>query len=325
MSFSFSQPWVLYLLPLALLPLFVSLFMQKLASWNVLVPQANTSHYLDWFIKIIGLIAISSTILGLAGLYQTDKTIERVGTGAHVVFVLDRSASMNETFGGKVPDEQTPAKSQVARELLSKFVDERPHDLFGVVGFSTQPFFMSPLTEHKSATQAAINSLASPGLAFTNVYKGLAMGLNYFKDKAQTGSRVIVLVSDGAATLDHRSQKVLREWFQRYQTNLYWFFLRTKNGTAISSIPETSSDDNPRIMPERYLDKFFKSLAIPYRSFEVDTAESLQAAISELDALESAPLTYKELIPRKRYARLCYLIALLSVLILSSVKALEAR
>lgn len=325
MLFSFSHPWVLYLLPLALLPLFVSLFMPKLASWNLLVPQTDSSHYLDWLIKSIGVIALSSIILGLAGVYQTDKTIERVGTGAHVVFVLDRSASMNETFGGKVPDEKTPAKRQVAKDLLSKFVDERPHDLFGVVGFSTQPFFMSPLTEHKSATQAAINSLASPGLAFTNVYKGLAMGLNYFKDKAQTGSRVIVLVSDGAATLDHRSQKVLREWFQRYQASLYWFFLRTENGVGISSIPESSSDDNARIMPERYLDKFFKSLAIPYHSFEVDTPESLQAAISELDALESAPLTYNELIPRKSYVGLCYLIALFSVLMLSGVKVLEAR
>lgn len=325
MSFSFSYPWLLYFLPLPLLPFLVSLFEPKIVGWNDLVPQTDTSNLLDWLIKLLGLIALSSVILGLAGIHQTEKMIERVGTGAHVVFVLDRSASMNETFGGRVPDEQTPAKSQVARELLSKFVDERPQDLFGVVGFSTQPFYMSPLTEHKSATQAAINSLNSPGLAFTNVYKGLAMGLDFFKDKAQTGSRVIVLVSDGAATLDHRTQKALREWFQRYQTSLYWFFLRTKNGTGISSVPESASDDNSRIMPERYLDKFFQSLSIPYTAYEVDTAESLQAAIAELDELESAPLVYQELIPRKNYSGLCYLIALLSVLTLCGVKALEAK
>ncbi len=325
MALSFSQPWVLYLLPLIVLPMVVSLFIQKTVSWNELVPQNQTSHILDWLIKIAGMLAIACLILGLAGIYQTEKTIDRVGSGAHVVFVLDRSASMNETFGGKVPDEQTPAKSHVARTLLSQFVDQRPHDLFGVVGFSTQPFYMSPLTEHKSATQAAINSLNSPGLAFTNVYKGLAMGLSFFKDKAKTGSRVIVLVSDGAATLDHRTQKTLREWFQRYNTRLYWFFLRTKNGLGISSEPETASDDNSRIMPERYLDKFFKSLPIPYKAYEVDTPESLQTAISELDKLESAPLAYQELIPRKSYTKLCYSIALLLVLILCAVKALEAK
>lgn len=325
MNISFSQPWVLSLAFFSVLPLFVSLFDAKGISWNVLIPKAASSNVLDWVVKFIGVLALISLVLGLAGIYKTETVIERVGTGAHVVFVLDRSASMNETFGGKVPDEQTPAKSQVAKVLLSQFVDDRPHDLFGVVGFSTQPFYMSPLTEHKSATQAAIDSLTSPGLAFTNVHKGLAMALSYFKDQAQTGSRVIVLVSDGAATLDHRSQKVLREWFKRYNASLYWFFLRTENGTDITSKPESPSDDNPRVMPERYLDKFFKTLGVPYYAFEVDTAESLQQAIHELDSLESAPLVYEELIPRKPFSRFCYVISLLSVFALLFFKALEAK
>jgi mxaC protein len=264
-------------------------------------------------------------VLGLAGLNQTEKTFTRIGTGAHIVFVLDRSASMNETFGGKVPDKATPAKSQVARRLLSEFVNNRPHDLFGVVGFSTQPFFISPLTEHKSATQAAINSLTSPGLAFTNVAKGLGMGLSYFEDQPHTGSRVIVLVSDGAATLDHRAQRVLREWFERYQVSLYWFFLRTENGLGITSEPETARDDNPRVMPERYLDQFFRTLPIPYHAYEVDTPESMEAAIHQLDNLESLPLVYNELIPRNDMTRLCFLTALFAVLSLLCIKALEAK
>ncbi|HCC80530.1 MAG TPA: hypothetical protein DEQ25_04170, partial [Methylophaga sp.] len=185
--------------------------------------------------------------------------------------------------------------------------------------------FISPLTEHKSATQAAINSLTSPGLAFTNVAKGLGMGLSYFQDQPHTGSRVIVLVSDGAATLDHRAQRVLREWFERYQVSLYWFFLRTENGLGITSEPESARDDNPRVMPERYLDQFFRTLPIPYHAYEVDTPESMEAAIHQLDNLESLPLVYNELIPRNDMTRLCFLTALLAVLILLGIKALEAK
>jgi len=325
MNFAFSHPWVLMLLLLGLLPFMMNVFHHRTASWNQLIPQTSTTKWLDWTIKIMGLLAFASLTFGLAGLYQTEQTFERTGTGAHIVFVLDRSKSMNETFGGRVPDENTPAKRQIARDLLSLFVDERPHDLFGVVGFSTQPFFISPLTEHKSVTQAAINSLTSPGLAFTNVHKGLVMGLSYFKDQPYTGSRVIVLVSDGAATLDHRSQKTLREWFQRHRASLYWLFLRTEGGLGITSEPETSADDNPRIMPERHLDKFFHTLGIPYHSFEVDTPESLQQALSKLDELENAPLVYNELIPRNSLTQLCYFIALLFVLTLVGVKALEAK
>lgn len=325
MNIAFAHPWGLVLLLLTLLPFIAGIFNKRLTSWNRLIPASNTTRWINRLIKLLGVLAFISIVLGLAGLYQTEKTFTRTGTGAHIVFVLDRSASMNETFGGKVPDNATPAKSQVARRLLSEFVNNRPHDLFGVVGFSTQPFFISPLTEHKSATQAAINSLTSPGLAFTNVAKGLGMGLSYFQDQPHTGSRVIVLVSDGAATLDHRAQRVLREWFERYQVSLYWFFLRTENGLGITSEPETARDDNPRVMPERYLDQFFRTLPIPYHAYEVDTPESMEAAIHQLDNLESLPLVYNELIPRNDMTRLCFLTALFAVLILLGIKALEAK
>jgi len=325
MNIAFAHPWVLVLLLFALLPFIAGIFNKRLTSWNRLIPASNTTRWINRLIKILGVLAFISIVLGLAELNQTEKTFTRIGTGAHIVFVLDRSASMNETFGGKVPDKATPAKSQVARRLLSEFVNNRPHDLFGVVGFSTQPFFISPLTEHKSATQAAINSLTSPGLAFTNVAKGLGMGLSYFEDQPHTGSRVIVLVSDGAATLDHRAQRVLREWFERYQVSLYWFFLRTENGLGITSEPETARDDNPRVMPERYLDQFFRTLPIPYHAYEVDTPESMEAAIHQLDNLESLPLVYNELIPRNDMTRLCFLTALFAVLSLLGIKALEAK
>ena len=295
MNIAFAHPWVLVLLLFALLPFIAGIFNKRLTSWNQLIPASNTTRWINRLIKILGVLAFISIVLG------------------------------NETFGGKVPDKATPAKSQVARRLLSEFVNNRPHDLFGVVGFSTQPFFISPLTEHKSATQAAINSLTSPGLAFTNVAKGLGMGLSYFEDQPHTGSRVIVLVSDGAATLDHRAQRVLREWFERYQVSLYWFFLRTENGLGITSEPETARDDNPRVMPERYLDQFFRTLPIPYHAYEVDTPESMEAAIHQLDNLESLPLVYNELIPRNDMTRLCFLTALFAVLSLLGIKALEAK
>jgi len=50
-----------------------------------------------------------------------------------------------------VPDEDTAAKSQVCTRFgYPNFVDEVPHDLFGVVGFVPPAFFyQGPLTEHK--------------------------------------------------------------------------------------------------------------------------------------------------------------------------------
>ncbi|AFJ03254.1 MxaC, protein involved in Ca2+ insertion into methanol dehydrogenase [Methylophaga frappieri] len=325
MNLSLAYPWVAGLLLLAALPLMRSFFRKETVSWAPLLPAHQSSIRMRRLLQTLGVIAIISSVLGLAGLHQTEQTLLRTGNGAHIVFVLDRSGSMNETFGGNVPDETTPAKREIAHNLLSKFVDKRPHDLFGVVGFTTQPFFISPLTEHKSFTQAAIDSLQSPGLAFTNAAKGLGMGLRFFEDQPHTGSRVIVLVSDGAATLDHRAQRVLREWFERYQASLYWFFLRTENGLGINSTPDSSRDDNPRVMPERYLDKFFSSLPVKYRAYEIDTEASLQAAVDELDELENMPLTYEEQIPRRPLHTPLFILAFLCLAGLTVAKFLEHK
>lgn len=325
MNLAFLHPWLLLLLPFCLLPLVGSLFERRGTAHLQLIQLNATTIWLNRLIRLLAIVAIASIIIGLAGIHILQQTVTRTGNGAHIVFALDRSASMDETFGGKTPDENEQSKAEAARRLLSQFVSHRPHDLFGVTGFSTQPFYVNPLTEHKSATQAAINSMETPGLAFTNVAKGLGMGLSYFKDQPHTGSRVIVLVSDGAATLDHRAQKTLREWFERYRVSLYWFFLRTENGLGIYSEPESHQDDNPKVMPERFLHKFFNTLSVPYKAYEVDTAESLQAAIDELDELESLPLVYEETIPRQSLSALFYLIALFGVLMLLLVKGLERK
>ncbi len=325
MNIAFVTPIFLWLLPLMALPFINSLFERNNIPDSKQLAVDELSIWLNRVIKFSASSGLFLLVIGGAEPYLIEQHVTRTGNGAHIVFVLDRSASMNETFGGKTPDENEQSKGQAARRLLSQFVEQRPHDLFAVAGFSTQPFYVIPLTEHKSAVQAAINSLDTPGLAFTNVAKGLAMGLSYFESQPYTGSRVVVLVSDGAATLDHRAQRTLRDWFERHRVSLYWFFLRTENGLGIFSEPETARDDNPRVMPERYLHKFFQSLSVPYHPYEIDTAESLEAAIAELDQLESLPLIYQETLPRTDLSRWCYGIALVFVSFLLFVKLLERR
>src|SRR5688572_20898834 len=108
MNIAFAHPWALILLLLALLPFLSGIFRNRKASWNRLIPASDTTRWISRLIRFLGVVAFTGIVLGLAGMYQTEKTFTRTGTGAHIVFVLDRSASMNETFGGKVPDDNTP-------------------------------------------------------------------------------------------------------------------------------------------------------------------------------------------------------------------------
>lgn len=231
-----KNPIVLFALPLVLLPFFTSIFVPQNYGWTGLIPTDPFSHYLKLGLKLFASLALFFLIIGISGLYITEQNVTRIGKGAHIILLLDRSASMDHTFAGKAPSGDEESKSSAAKRILDEFVRKRKKDLFGVAAFSTSSIFVLPLSAHKEATLAAIAATDRPGLAFTNVAKGLAMALSYFEGKPHTGSRVVLLVSDGATVIDFRAQRKLRKWFEKFRVNLYWIFMRTERNRGVKCL-----------------------------------------------------------------------------------------
>ncbi|MGH8479725.1 MAG: vWA domain-containing protein, partial [Gammaproteobacteria bacterium] len=182
-----------------------------------------------------------------------------------------------------------------------------------------------PLSEHREAIEAAIRAMDTPGLGLTNIAKGLAMALSFFQGRPHTGSRVIVLVSDGATEVDHRSQADLRKWFKELGVGLYWIYLRTANSPGILEARERPTGDTPDGLPERHLHVFFSSLETPYSPYEAETPQALERAIADLDALENLPLRYSEHIPRRNLSGWCYGLAFGALAVLLGAKLAEVR
>jgi len=294
--------------------------------WLAILPVDPLSLAISALIRLLGVLAIGGLILGLAGAYQQEQQVERIGHGAHIVMLLDRSNSMDNTFAGKTPETQgEESKANAARRLLNQFVDHRAHDLIGIAEYSTSPLFVLPLTENKAAIHAAIDATALPALAYTNVSKGLSMALEFFDSRPVTGSRIVLLVSDGAAVIDPDSEAALRELFKQRQVSLYWVFLRTANSPGLFEVPDDPRDDNAQAMPERYLHLFFNSLHIPYQAYEAETPGALQQAIDDINRLENRPLHYFERIPKQDLSTRCYAFAAALMLLLLGVKLCEAR
>ena len=100
MTLALATPAVLWLMPLAALPFLVRAERAiHYPSLDAVAPDVASSA-LDWGLKAAGLLAILALILGLGGLRSEGQTIERLGTGTHAVLVIDRSSSMDDTFGG---------------------------------------------------------------------------------------------------------------------------------------------------------------------------------------------------------------------------------
>jgi mxaC protein len=132
------------------------------------------------------------------------------------------------------------------------------------------------------------------------------MALSFFDHQPVNGSRILLLVSDGAAVIDPDSEAALRVLFKQQQVRLYWLFLRTDNSPGILVQPDDPRDDNAQAMPELYLHRFFSSLNIPYHAYEAENPDAMQKAINDINSLEQMPLHYLQAIPKQDLSGLCY-------------------
>ena len=319
---SAAMPSVLWLLPLAFLPLIASVQRVTRVPAIAAGPADGLSRLIGWSLRLAGMLGLGGLILALAGPFRHGETVTRTGIGAQVSILVDRSGSMNETFAGRQPSGAEESKAAASRRLLGDFVGSRAHDQFAVTAFSTAPMLVVPMTDRHAAVRAAIAAIDRPGLDYTNVARGLAMGLSQFGTQGANVSRALLIVSDGAAVIDPRVQGNLRADFAKIRPNLYWLFLRTKGSPSISDKP--AGEDTPQAAPERHLDLFFKSLGTPYRAFEAEGAEAVADAIRQIERLERDPIPYTEQRPRRDLSGFAYGVSLFGLILLVAGKLAEA-
>lgn len=324
MNLSVEFPRMLSIGLLALLPLWLHGHRRFHYPWLALIPSDPISTAIGIGIRVMAALSIVALALGMAGLHLEGKTIERIGQGAQIALVLDKSSSMDQTFAGRsISGSGQESKGMAARRLLAEFVSRRPADLFSMVAFSTAPILVLPFNRSAEGIQAAIRAAESPGLAFTNVGRALGLAIDGFKDLPQTGGRILLLVSDGAARIDDRTQQQLRTRLQQHRVNLLWIFLRTEGGPGVFDEPKDSLEADT--VPEYALHRYFQTLEVPYHAYQAESAEELDRAIRDVALLANQPIRYQERIPRRDLSGLCYAVASALILGLVAVTFLEVR
>ncbi|MGX2041515.1 vWA domain-containing protein [Methylocaldum sp. MU1018] len=323
MNIGFSAPWALLLGMTALLPLFRRGQAATPYSTISLIPNDPLSTLLDRLLRFAAAAAALCLSLAIAGPYLREQWVDRIGTGAHVVLLLDRSSSMNENFSGRyLGGGAQQTKGAVARKLLGEFVARREHDLFAMIDFSAAPIYVMPFTQDRPAILAAIEAAGGRGHGVTNIAPGLAMALDFYTGKPFTGSRIILLVSDGAARIEEETRDQLRQWFQETRATLYWIYLRNPRSGRLSEKPVNPGESTT---PEYFLHQYFQNLGVSYRAFEAENPEALQRAIAEVERLENLPLRYREKLPRRDVSGYCYAAALAFLALLLGAKSLEVK
>ncbi|QXP83520.1 vWA domain-containing protein [Methylococcus sp. ANG] len=323
MNFGFASPWWLLLGTGALLPWLRPGQSAVDYSCAAMIPEDRLSAAIDRGLRALASLALLALAAGIAGPYALEQWEERLGTGAHIVLLMDRSSSMNENFSGRyLGGTAGESKNAVARRLLSDFVRRRGDDLFAMAAFSAAPRYVMPLTQDREAVLAAIDSIGDRGHGITNIAPGLAMALDFFNGKPATGARIILLVSDGATRIEEESQDMIRQWFQDSQARLHWIYLRSKNSAPLGRAPTGSSED---ASSEYLLHQYFQSLGVPYTAYEAENPQAVEDAIADVGRLANQPLRYLEKVPRQDLSGWFYGCALILLVPLIAAKSLEVR
>jgi mxaC protein len=321
---SFSNPWLLWLLPLALLPLVFQRAHSKSYSWLDMLPADPLSDLIGLILKILAVLILTFIILGLGAPHSNQQLVERIGVGAQITFVLDRSASMDDPFSGTTDNVIGETKSAAASRLITQFVQSRKNDMLGMITFSNSAMYVLPLTENKEAVVAAVRATAGNALFQTNIGSGLSSAAGLFDKVPDSGSRAVVLLSDGAGRIDANSQQKIKDWYDRMHLSLYWIVLKQPGGLSIFNENYKPQEDQP-LPPEIELHDFFKSFKTPFNAYEAENPKALQLAIDDINRKEKKPIKYMQKIPGKDFSGLCFIVAAIMIALLLGVKYLEVK
>ena len=181
-------------------------------------------------------------------------------------------------YVSQTPGRLRESKGKVARQLLAEFTAQRPDDRFALVVFSTLPMRVLAFTQKAEVIQAAIAAgNVGRGLSETNIGLALDAALELFADRPYTGSRIIMLVSDGGDRLDPDTRERLSHLARKQRVSIYWLYLRSANSPSL----KLSAQDSPAAadsVPEDPAAPVFRVAGEhPYRAYEAGDSRGLAA------------------------------------------------
>ena len=339
---AWGQAAWLWLMPLVLLPWIGArlpmLHAHRFSSLGPLPPD-RPSAWMARALRLAGSLAIGGVVVSMAGPYRPEYEVERQGQGAEIVLLLDRSRSMDQSLvgsagplarfnptysvAGTYSAEERLSKAEVARRALAGFAARRYHDRFAMLLFSTVPLKVLDFTEKPAAIQAAIEAGAvGRGVSNTDIGQALLAGLALFEHRAYTGSRVLLLVSDGGDHLEPAVRERLASLLRQHRVSLVWIYIRSPLGPSLDAGADAAPDEADTV-PEYFLHRFFKSLPTPYRAYEAVDPQALERAVADVDRLENLPIAYTDTVPRRDLTAWGLAMAALALVAMGTAQLLE--
>jgi Ca-activated chloride channel family protein len=229
------------------------------------------------WLTLLSMAALALLVTGMARPQWGHSSANVQASGVDIVVALDLSGSM------KTPDYivngQQVSRFDMAKSVLTKFVEERPNDRIGLVVFAKEAFTASPMTlDHDFLLQnidrmqiGTINSDA------TAIGDGITTALSRLRS-LQSKSKVIVLMTDGGNNSGKIDPITATHAAQALGVKIYTIGLGNREIVQQMGLPQGFLPDEDTLQQI--------SDMTGGRYYRADNAEKFQKIYAEIDKLE---------------------------------------
>ena len=198
--FQFEDPWLL-LFMLILPYIFFKGKRKQQATINyssIRTLQSIRTAQVDFLSAlplILRIFSVMLLIFALARPQEGHKSQEILSVGVDIMLALDTSGSMQAL--DFIKNEKRDTRLAMVKDVVSKFIENRPNDRIGMVVFGSEAYTQCPLTLDQGILQSFLSKL-DIGMAGDSTAIGSAVGIAVKRLKdLESDSKVIILLTDG--------------------------------------------------------------------------------------------------------------------------------
>jgi Ca-activated chloride channel family protein len=245
------------------------------------------------FLNALRWLAMGLLIVALAQPRLTRSQANVHASGVDIVVAIDLSGSMAaedfEIRGKRVN------RLQMAKQVLTSFIERRQSDRIGLVAFATEPYIASPLTlDHDFLLQNLERlELGLIDNTRTAIGSGLSTALNRVRD-LKSKSKIVILMTDGQNNAGKIAPLVAAEAAKALNIKVYTIGVGTR-GEAPMPVYFGGQKAGYRMeqvnIDEETLQKIANATGGTY--YRADNAEKFESIYATIDRLEKTDAEVK--------------------------------
>ncbi len=327
---TFAYPWLfLLLIPVFLLGWLMACRKRPSVKISTVIPLQKSSGKKKrlTIIEIALLTALILTVAALARPRKPEGSQMVRAQGVDIILALDMSGSMEcfdrpagmseEKFIRQINDSQTLNRLETAKKEIRSFIEARPNDRIGLIGFADLAYSFVPPTLDHALLLERLKTLQAGELGdATGIASPIGSAAGHLK-KSESPRRVLVLFTDGANTAENRvTPQAAAEAAKEFNVIIHTVGIGSENSYAIT--PPFNRLTRVQSMPDIKLLQELAAISGGNYYAAADAA-GMKRVMEEINTLEKTdhsdpqPAAYKEYAPLLSLGAVAVIIAALLI------------